>query len=434
MSLPRQLPGLGDFVRAGLGVTMSLILAASGVSMAESATWTVAPDGSGDFPTIAAAMAGADEGDIIELTSGLFQGEGNRDLDPAGKNLTLRSASGDPASTTLDAEGSAGAPHQVLLLTSGETNATRIEGLTLRGGFAPTDEGGGAVLIAGAAAVFADCRFEENTTVLKGTGGAVSLRNASSCDFERCVFAANEARQGGALSLLEGSQANLNECEFSGNGAGFDGGAIFCFDSTMMIDGSTFQDNEAAFGGALFLDNDSEVDVGTSLFSDNAASTVGGAVAVTTSAARIEASTLAANRASAFDFMGGGAAWCSYASTLEISNSIIAFNTFGQAVVGEATSEIALTCTTVHGNEGGDWTGEIADQEDQAGNLSTNPYFCSLEMRDFTLAANSPCLPELNTCGVLMGAEESGCGAVPVRNRTWGRIKSDYREWSRDDH
>ena len=49
---------------------------------------------------------------------------------------------------------------------------------------------------------------------------------------------------------------------------------------------------------------------------------------------------------------------------------------------------------------------------------------------DYTLNASSPCLPGNHPDGVdcgLIGALGEGCGAVPVKEKTWGRIRAGYR-------
>lgn len=58
--------------------TMALL---SWSTMAMAVTYTISPDGSGDFPTIQAAIDTASAGDIIELTDGTSTGEGNWGLD-----------------------------------------------------------------------------------------------------------------------------------------------------------------------------------------------------------------------------------------------------------------------------------------------------------------------------------------------------------------
>ena len=74
------------------------------VPIALATTYTVAPDGSGDFPTIQAALDAAISGDRIELNDGTFLGPGNRDLDFQGKAITLTAQSGDPAACLIDCE------------------------------------------------------------------------------------------------------------------------------------------------------------------------------------------------------------------------------------------------------------------------------------------------------------------------------------------
>ena len=66
--------------------------------------YTVAPDGSGDYPTIQAAIDVSRDGDTIELTDGYFRGDGNRDLDYQGKAITIRSQSDNPSACVIDCE------------------------------------------------------------------------------------------------------------------------------------------------------------------------------------------------------------------------------------------------------------------------------------------------------------------------------------------
>ena len=71
-------------------------------------TWVVNPGGTGDAPTIAAAVDSADySNDIIELADGIYTGEGNRDVQNLGKWVMIRSQSGDPEACIIDCQGSA---------------------------------------------------------------------------------------------------------------------------------------------------------------------------------------------------------------------------------------------------------------------------------------------------------------------------------------
>lgn len=76
-------------------------------SIAEAEVWVVHADGTGDLPTIQAAIdACTYSGDIIELTDGVYTGYGNRDLYNTGKSFLIRSQSGNPADCVIDLQGS----------------------------------------------------------------------------------------------------------------------------------------------------------------------------------------------------------------------------------------------------------------------------------------------------------------------------------------
>jgi hypothetical protein len=92
--------------------------------------------------------------------------------------------------------------------------------------------------------------------------------------------------------------------------------------------------------------------------------------------------------------------------------------------------EPTLICCDIYGNEGGDWTGCIADQLGVNGNICADPLFCDAENDDFTLEDCSPCAPfsPPNTECDLIGAWPVGCGGSPTIEATWGRVKSLFRE------
>jgi len=55
------------------------------VGAANGRTINVRPDGSGDYPTIQAAIDDCNDGDIIACANGVYTGPGNRDIDFNGK-------------------------------------------------------------------------------------------------------------------------------------------------------------------------------------------------------------------------------------------------------------------------------------------------------------------------------------------------------------
>jgi hypothetical protein len=102
------------------------VLALAGTTLAE--TYVVNPDGTGDFPTIQAAVDAAQDGDIVELTDGMFSGPGNCNVMISRKHVSVRSQGGDPRDCIIDCAGSEdGIMFDHLL----ETDAV-ISGITIR--------------------------------------------------------------------------------------------------------------------------------------------------------------------------------------------------------------------------------------------------------------------------------------------------------------
>jgi hypothetical protein len=189
-------------------------------------TYVVNPDGTGDFPTIQAAVDSSADGDIIELGNGVFRGNGNRDVTYLGKAITIRSQGG-PEACVIDCEGSTAEPHRGFLFGWFDGPGGALEGVTVTNGYAtfggavrcsitpspPTilrcafvhngpgqsQGAGGAVYSYGAGVSVTDCVFFDNAAA---TGGAVSI-----CDpvppaiFTRCTFATNRALDGGAIDI-----------------------------------------------------------------------------------------------------------------------------------------------------------------------------------------------------------------------------------------
>ena len=100
----------------------------------EGKTFILRADGSGDFPTIQAAIDASEAGDEIVLEPGTYTGYGNRNLNYRGKPITIRSR--NPFSDTcmfetiIDAEG-----HGVIVkFINDEGPESVFEGFTLGAG------------------------------------------------------------------------------------------------------------------------------------------------------------------------------------------------------------------------------------------------------------------------------------------------------------
>lgn len=128
-------------------------------------TWVVRPDGSGDAPTIQAAVDSATTGDVIELADGVFVGPGNRDVQITGKSIRLISQSGNAMSCEIDCQGTSSNPHRAFVLAGGGGAACVFENLTIRGGYVlgSIDQRGGAILATNTTFQLLACVIRGNT-------------------------------------------------------------------------------------------------------------------------------------------------------------------------------------------------------------------------------------------------------------------------------
>lgn len=98
------------------------------------------------------------------------------------------------------------------------------------------------------------------------------------------------------------------------------------------------------------------------------------------------------------------------------SNSIIAFNNRGLG------GNINFTCTDAFGNGSEEWD-LYPDQLGVNGNICEDPMFCDFDLGDYGIGNDSPCAPDNNDCGVLMGAWPVGC-STSAESATWSEVKA----------
>ncbi len=394
---------------------VGLILVASlGGSIATANVYLVRPDGTGDYPTIQAAVNAAASGDIIELADGVFTGNGNRDLDFAGKAITVRSQSGDPAVCIIDCQGSQTDQHRGFHFHSGEGPDSVLTGVTITNGHLgqgyPGDVGAGVYCewasptithcvfrsnraVGGAglasyesASTVVDCVFDSNSSV-PGIGGGVACITAEDAKFVNCTFLNNGASgSGGGLSANDGGVVTVSNCMFSGNWSNQYGGGMELCSFVATVSGCTFEDN-------LVL----------------ADSGGGGGVACTWT---VDPVTLTNCTFSGNWAPFGAGVYCAETVSLVVEQTIIAFGTPGEAVYCVPGAGATLTCCDVYGNGGGDWVGCLAGQNGVRGNIALDPLFCA--DGDLRLHPNSPCAPDYNPACGLIGAWPVGCGPVSV--------------------
>ncbi len=348
-----------------------------------SRSWYIVPNGTGDAPTIQAGIDSAVVGDTVLLADGTFTGIGNRDIDFLGKSITVRSESGNPENCIVDCD-SAGRGFSC----AGADAETRLEGITVTRGLAAVGSG------------------------MSHLGGGLYCSNSSDGPVvTNCIFALNHAEgHGGGVHAGSSGTPTFIDCRFIENSSDNWGGGFICgWSSTDACSPTfincTFLRNTAHNGGGGI--NGGTSDAGFAVFSNciftgNTAPT-GGGMYSSFNQITLTNCTFSHNSAPV-----GGGIYCSNSSP-GIENTIFAFSTLGGAISCSGMSNPTLDHCDIYGNTGGDWVGCIAGQFGTNGNFSSNPLFCDPDNNDFNLADLSPCLPENNPDGVLIGARGGGC-------------------------
>ncbi|MBD3336620.1 MAG: hypothetical protein GF355_14000, partial [Candidatus Eisenbacteria bacterium] len=316
------------------------------------ATATIQPDGTGDYATIQDAVSALWGGCVIELADGVYTGDGNRDIDFAGKSVTVRSQSGNPEACIIDCQATSEDPHSAFIFEMEERPDAVVENITI-------------------------------TNAHSTSGGAVRCANASEPTFNNVVFLNNNAGFGGGAHVLEDAAPTFNDCAFIGNTATLYGGAV------------RIKAASATMNGCIFL--------------ENACNGSGGALDCRNATASVSGCTFAANAAQD----NGGAVSLFMSSSPEFDTTILSFSTLGEAVyAGDGGSTPTFACCDIFGNEGG--PGAASGWIGTDNNFSTDPLFCDADAGDLTLCSDSPCAADFSPCGQLIGALDVGCGACGV--------------------
>ena len=310
-------------------------------------TWIVHPDGTGDFPTIQAALDAAAVGDTIALGDGVFTGDGNRDLDFLGKAVTVKGLAGDPQRVTIDCQGTTEDPHRAFHFHSGESVYAVLRDVTITGG------------------------------EINGDGGAILC--ASSPVITNVVFHRNGADRGGAV-FVQGADPEITGCTFTENRGDARAGGIALFGSESVISDCLFTANWGYMGSAVFLPDSSSV--------------------------TLDGCTVTGNNSSLDkDCLGvdGNA-------VLTLRNCLVTFNT-RHATADYGNGQVVITGSNVFGNAEGDYDGPISGASGVSGNISADPLYCDAAGRDFTLRGDSPGTAYNAPNREQMGAFAVGCDA-----------------------
>ena len=311
---------------------------------------------------------------------------------------------GGPEATVIDCQ----QEDRGFNLRDGEDSTSLITGFTIRNGFASW---GGGMMCRDSVPTLTNLRFEQNTAE-GGVGGGlcVETHDDLTVTITGLEFVGNQATHGGGL-YCRGASASLSGLLFTLNEASEGGGLYASLSPTVSLTDASFSRNSAGDGGGVRLERVSEAYLDRVTFTENSDAWSGGALALYhVPSAELTHLTLCRNSAAV-----GGGIHCYYSSP-NVLDSILAFSGGGKGIYCSTGSNPTLTCCDIYGNAGGD---ELCGV-DGGGNFSADPLFCGEASGDLRLHPESPCLPDNNTCGVLIGAEGAGdcaypdCGVIKV--------------------
>ena len=452
-------------------LALASLLIAGTAGVLPAATYHLNAEGTGDFPTIVAAIAAADPGDSILLAAGLYLGADNTQLDYGGKDIVIAGAG--PGATILDCEDS-GQP--AVLFESGETRAAVLRDLTVRnneGFYTPTgvtitgasptlsnlhledfdapwsefgpayfrgpalhiEDGsplienvevrdcysGGGVFVAGGAPIFEGMLVEDCSANMVWGGGILVSESAAVFRHVTVRGCFTYERGGGGVACTQQSSPTFEDCRFEGNWeshelpGGIDGGGgMVCWISSPTLRRCVFIGNDAADGGGGLECSDGAAplleDV---LFVDNGAAFAGSAIMAVESAPILRGVTITGSRVYQPQWLArdlSSSIYCWSASPV-LERVIVAHNEVGTGLFVEGAGAPSVVCSDFFANPGGNYGGTLADQTGLNGNIARDPLFCGGGDPDqaYAPAAGSACAPANNDCGVLIGALPVGC-------------------------
>lgn len=181
-------------------------------------TWSVSPNGSGDQPSIKAALYYGADGDTVLLADGIYTGRDNTEVSYRGKAIVVMSQGGDPHSCIIDCLGSESNWSRGFLFYYGEGPGSVLQGVTVKNGYGY--EGGGIWCWA-SSPTLSNVILTGNTAVF--SGGGIYCGDGASPEIGDVTVFENTAAEGGGLYCISGSSPAVHNSIIAYN---MDGGAV----------------------------------------------------------------------------------------------------------------------------------------------------------------------------------------------------------------
>jgi len=347
---------------------LTAILAMAVATVCQARTIYVDASGTGDYPTIQAAINDSNTGDAIILRPGTYTGSGNRDIDSLSKAITIQSIEPNDYNivnaTSIDCNGDVNNLHRGFYLR----NNSVIAGLTIKNGCnymgggvysysnvrvdhciirnnkaiyagASTHGCGGGIYIMGSQTTVTDCFITDNNSYSSDRGGGIfskgydvnivnctinkntgeGIAQPSESDWSMTITNCTISQNTEAGIYGERGYVNIYDCSISRNRYG-----VYTRDAALSVYHSTIENN---YGNGIYVRSyvypwESSAEIYNSVISNNISNSYGGAgVCLDGTNGTIRNCLLYGNR-SYFD--GGGI--LSYGGTASVINCTLIAN------------------------------------------------------------------------------------------------------------
>lgn len=187
------------------------------------------------FPTIQSAIDQAIDGDTILIADGVYTGAGNVNIDIRGKSIVIL-GEGGPENCILDAAGEQAG----FFVQRGETNHTRIEGLTIKNAV------NAGIICFRSSPTIRNCIITHNGPI---AGGILAIINSDPV-IENCLITDNRSGfSGGGIRCTDRSHPTIRHCIIANNRADEFGGGVFVVSGDSILTHTTIIHNQSIDGG-----------------------------------------------------------------------------------------------------------------------------------------------------------------------------------------